>query len=679
MTIAEDSLYALLPAVYREQDAQQGEPLRQLLQVLTDELAVVADSVDQLYDDLFVETAASWVLPYLAELIGLRGLPSESGKGITPRAEVANTIGYRRRKGTAAVLEQVSRDVTGWPARVVEYFELLATTQHVNHVRPANLAVAQIRDSHRLEYLGSPFERLHGQPDLVHTLDVRRIASGRGRYNVTNIGVFLWRLRSYSLTASPAVPAQPDDARRFHIHPLGVTSPLFTLPIGEDEITRLAEPINVPHVLGRRELHADLHAYYGPGLSIHIADVPASAVDVCDLSDVTEGGTEGWAHLPRPTGRVAIDPKLGRIAFGDDQQEPPLVSFHYGFGANLGGGEYDRADTFSGIDGPVERVSDQDPAMHQSVEDGLETLSGNGIVEIVNSGRYPGLADLVVDSRSIEIRGADRRRPTLVLDDELVIDGDGEGELTLNGLLIVGGTIRVRRVRALRLVHCTLVPGITLDADGSPAQPGVPSVVIEAPGTTLTIERSMVGPLRVHVDAVTTLSDVIVDAGEEGEAYISESSDSGGRLTMHACTVLGKVRTREIGLISDSIFLAGVTSTDDPDTWPGPVLVDRRQAGCVRFSYLPEGARTPRRHRCQPAGVTNAARVRPVLTSQRFPDAAYGQLDHRSAHEIRRGADDESEMGVFQHLYQPQRIAYLEARLHDYLRLGFELGASFAT
>ena len=36
-------------------------------------------------------------------------------------AEVAHTIGYRRRKGTAAVLEQLARDVTGWPAaRVVE-------------------------------------------------------------------------------------------------------------------------------------------------------------------------------------------------------------------------------------------------------------------------------------------------------------------------------------------------------------------------------------------------------------------------------------------------------------------------------------------------------------------------------------------------------------------------------
>ena len=204
-----DALYDLLPAVHRQRDEEQGGPLRQLLDVLNDELAVTADGIDQLYDDLFAETAAHWVLPYLAELIGLRGLPSGSGTGITPRAEVANTIGYRRRKGTAAVLEQVARDVTGWPTRAVEFFELIAASQNVNHVRPANLAYAPIRDAARIGLVGSPFERLTGQVDLTHTVDVRRIRSRRGRYNIGNVGLFSWRLRAYPLTASPAVPARP--------------------------------------------------------------------------------------------------------------------------------------------------------------------------------------------------------------------------------------------------------------------------------------------------------------------------------------------------------------------------------------------------------------------------------------------------------------------------------------
>ena len=64
----------------------------------------------------------------------------------SPRAEVANTIGYRRRKGTAAMLEQLARDVTDWPARAVEFFEQLATTQYMNHVRLHAPATAPVRE-----------------------------------------------------------------------------------------------------------------------------------------------------------------------------------------------------------------------------------------------------------------------------------------------------------------------------------------------------------------------------------------------------------------------------------------------------------------------------------------------------------------------------------------------------
>ena len=119
----------------------------------------------------------------------------------------------------------------------------------------------------------------------------------------------------------------------------------------------------MPHPLGRREFDDAVATCYGPGLSVHTPGVAADAVDVCDLSDLVDaGGTViGWAHTPAAAGRVAIDPVLGRVAFGDDQAQPPLMSYHDGFSADLGGGEYNRAHTFAGIDGPVVRVCQQDP------------------------------------------------------------------------------------------------------------------------------------------------------------------------------------------------------------------------------------------------------------------------------------------------------------------------------
>ena len=53
----------------------------------------------------------------VGDLLDVRGIQTYGGDGFSLRAYVANTLAYRRRKGTAAVLEQLARDVTGWPAR----------------------------------------------------------------------------------------------------------------------------------------------------------------------------------------------------------------------------------------------------------------------------------------------------------------------------------------------------------------------------------------------------------------------------------------------------------------------------------------------------------------------------------------------------------------------------------
>ena len=117
----------------------------------------------------------------------------------------------------------------------------------------------------------------------------------------------------------------------------------------------------------------------------------------------------------------------------------------------------------------------------------------------------------------------------------------------------------------------------------------------------------------------------------------------------------------------------------DEARWPGPILTDRRQEGCVRFSYLPAGSRTPRRFECVPASDDDASAIQPVFTSSRYGDPGYGQLDRRTPDEVWRGADDESEMGGFHHLHQPLREAYLTTRLQEYLRFGLEAGLFFAT
>ena len=146
------------------------------------------------------------------------------------------------------MLEQLARDVTGWPARAVEYFQLLGWTQNMNHIRSEARYAPNLRDWEKLERLNKPFDT------NCHTIDVRRISQRAGKYNIPNIGIHLWRLGAYRLRKSPTVAVAPGDTQRFLFDPLGRDSQLFTRPERENEITHLAEPINVPEPISRRVL-----------------------------------------------------------------------------------------------------------------------------------------------------------------------------------------------------------------------------------------------------------------------------------------------------------------------------------------------------------------------------------------------------------------------------------------
>ena len=62
-------LYSLLPAVYRIRDSERGYPLRALLGLISTQAELVKTDIDGLWDDLFIETCADWVIPYIGDLV----------------------------------------------------------------------------------------------------------------------------------------------------------------------------------------------------------------------------------------------------------------------------------------------------------------------------------------------------------------------------------------------------------------------------------------------------------------------------------------------------------------------------------------------------------------------------------------------------------------------------------
>jgi hypothetical protein len=641
-------------------------PLAALLTVIGEQLGVIGDDLESLYDDQFVETASAWALPYIGDLIGYRSLHGKA-PGLSARAEVGHTIGFRRRKGTASMLEQLARDVTGWEAHVVESFALLATTQYMNHIRLDNRVTPTLRDGTLTELVGTAFD------PVPRTLDVRRIGRARGRHNIPNIGIFLWRLRALARERIPVTADATDAAgRRFRFDPLGTDVALLVRPLREDEIEHLSEPINVPFPISRRRLEADLAApepdLYGDGKSIAVLIggllQPPAALAVCNLSDVPGGG---WAH-DAPTGRIAIDPELGRLVVAGDLLPLPgplAVTYHRGGPDGVGGGDYDRAASFAPLGGLVVGVPDDTPTIQGAID--LVTAAGGGVVEIRDNGRYAEALSIDLPANAtLEVRAANGLRPLVALPAPWTVRGAEGSRSTLNGLLVTGDRVVVRgaanRLSALTLNHCTLLPGRALDPDGSPTSPGASSVSVGIAGVGLTVCASLLGAVRVHNGSSAAIDGSVLDATLGGVAYGASDTaptDPGGAVDLESCTVLGDVHTDRVDA-SNCLLV-------------GRVVATRTQTGCLRFSYLGPGSMTPRRYRCQPETGPGRANV-PHFASLRFAAPAYARLADGTPSGIGQGAEDESEMGIYRRRYEPQRHADLQIRLDEYLRAGLDAG-----
>jgi hypothetical protein len=126
-----DKLWNLMPAVYRAEDADKLDalgPLRELVNRIGAQAAVLRRSLDRMLEDQSIETCDDWIIPYIGDLLATNLVSKLDARG--QRLDVANTIYYRRRKGTVANLEEIALDITGWDAKVVEFFRRLGRMRH---------------------------------------------------------------------------------------------------------------------------------------------------------------------------------------------------------------------------------------------------------------------------------------------------------------------------------------------------------------------------------------------------------------------------------------------------------------------------------------------------------------------------------------------------------------------
>ena len=663
-----DSLYDLLPAVYRIRDAEYGYQLRALLRIIAKQVRVTKEDIDRLYDNLFIETCDDWVIPYIGDLVANNPL-YEIGRN---RADVAKTIHYRRRKGTLPMLEEMASDVTGWGCRAVEFFERLDWSQNLNHLRPDCYGCADVRNLNTMALVNSAFDA------TSHELDVRSISQSEGWHNVKNVGFFLWRLRSYPLESVPAAEIKDGSKNTlgWTFSPLGNSAPLFTCPLLKRAETGLADETNVAGPIRRLAFHDD-HSkaggvFYGePGEGTHriyvVQDDTPVTPDQLVCMDL-----EKWR---RPeNGRVGIDVGRGRLTFPDGKDpDRVMVSFNYGFSTDIGGGPYRRPHSVTEDTPGIQFIPVTKDGPTKTLQDGLSQWNQKGkpdcLIQIQDNQIYGGMLptiDLPEDGLLV-IEAKDYWRPDVRLLNNIVVTAQKGGQVTLNGLLIEGGVKVSGNDLTLTVTHCTLVPGAGLDEAGIATNPKSPSLFVDdsaSSGLEVLIDHSITGPVQMPEDCGhLTIEDSIVDAPEVNGTRMPAIADDFGKpgpaVTILRSTALGEVHVRELTLASEVIF------TKETD-------VERLQSGCVRFSYFPARSKVPRQFQC-------LSDPPPAFTSVHYGHPAYCQLSLNCPNEIRTGAEDGAEMGVFSSLKNPQRAANLRIRLEEYLPFGLKPGFIYVT
>jgi hypothetical protein len=371
MTTARVPLFERLPEIYRVRDAEQSPPdqLRAYLGAIEAAFDAIHVNIDQLYQDLFIDTCDDWVIPYIGDLLGTSHLKGETR---TLRADVADTIALRRRKGTLGAIERLAANLTGWACRGVELRENLAWSQHLNHQRPdaggrppyagdaiTRFAVRRggtvpVRDPAALALLGTPFDR------FAYTADVKPAVDDVIHVNLPNLAIFLWRLEAYRLRLTAPLAKGFTDlgpppaglarfAVRFDLHPLDYPVRLFNThragflraETSGGIVAPLTEADAVPGPMydarlttGAEDGHPDAYVHVdffddaptppegfdlgdvGLNLFLPLSEQPVFATSVWTFRGDNLCAWEQGLRRPLRADEIVIDPDIGRIVFG---------------------------------------------------------------------------------------------------------------------------------------------------------------------------------------------------------------------------------------------------------------------------------------------------------------------------------------------------------------------------
>ena len=481
-------LWNLLPAIYRTNDvgpvAGAAGPLRELVNRIGNQAAVVRRSIDRLGENQSIETCDDWAIPYIGDLVATRLVSCLDAAA--QRVDVAKTIYFRRRAGTVGVLEELVADIASRDARVVEFFRRMARTRHQfdpplsyqienpiggpvgftdNSLEvhegligaysgtPAG-GFADLRNAYAAGNTGTAFD------EYAYTADLRPGSQSLGWFNIRHLGVFLWWLQAFPIAAATPVSngAQPPASPCFTFDPTGRDIPLFapsqraaatasgSNPWGENWVApdEWILPVAIRETLWRT--------------------VPGELYPNAFSVGLMAGGTSA----PVPRSAVCIHPREGRFSFkGSVPAGAITTTYCFGLLSEIGAGGYNDAI----LSGQIQPAPPVPVSGGQGLDTALKAVTASATVEIQDSLTYPGPSQslTVPEGCMVVVRGASEQRPVLrwtaAKAPEWIVTGQaGESGsptvLVLQGMLLQGADVVLRgNFDAVYLRMTTLDPG----------------------------------------------------------------------------------------------------------------------------------------------------------------------------------------------------------------------------
>ena len=726
-------LYERLPEIYRIRDselAQYGRsgPLESYLRLAEYAFSAIHDNIEELYDNLFIETCDDWVVPYIGDSLGTSHL---KGDPWNTRADVADTIALRRRKGTLGAIELLTYDLTEWGVHCVEMRENLAWCQHLNHRRPDDETggtgmytvprggMATLRDPAMLSLIDKPYD------PYAHVADLKPPAGNQLRYNLPDLAIFLWRLKAYHIALTRPVkrgvvanhapgPGEAKNIVCFDIHPLGEPVRLFNMGPDVWNETQAPEQINdltgVDEVPGPIEV-ARLTAGSEAGnwqmyVSVRTDDSPdtgAALQIVLPSADFSQSiGTWktrgaslcGWKSLypPLKNHEVAIDPVIGRIALGVDDHEADalnalMVGYTYGAVGPVGTHPIPRSPAPASWNDERVELRLADISSDHDLSKALGALQNAGqpiVIEISDSMVYDVSQPDITLKKSLIIRAADGHRPIIRLARPLRFKkaaGASDVTVHLEGLYLTYGSvtanddpkltqplISMAAVDQVEIIGCTLDPGgfNMLKGGRAPIKTAMRLENVAGINPDITIDHSITGPLFIDTDYDLSLAYTIVDAGSGVNSKQASFALSGNPDKPES--TWGPRTTAEWVTVFGRMRVQGLSGKGG--IWVHALEVLDNQKGCIRNSYVSgHGDRLPQNY--PPIRGSDGTRL--LFNGEAFGDMAYGQLSTDADFKVRERGPGDDMMGAFGLTMESHKWRNLTIRYREFMPVGVRL------